>query len=280
MISASMFELLRGRFADIHHGAVGDDGHLLAGPHDVALADGHLVVPLGHVALGVRAPRHRGFVRVAVEGSVVDALRLEEDDRVIVFDGRDQQALGIVGIARHHHFHAADVREDGLGTLRVRLATANAAAAGRADHDRRGEIAGAAITDARELARDLVHRRVDVVGELDLGDRLQPVHGHADGRGHDAALGDRRIEHALIAVFSLQAIGDAEHATKIANVFSHDDDGRISRHHHIHGGVQGLDHVHLRHGQSTLATSPSSALSLISSASCSLCRRRFSGNSL
>ena len=166
-------ELLRRRLADVDHRAVGDDGHLLARPHDLALADRHLVVTLGHLALGVRAPRHRGLVGVAVERSVVDALGLEEDDRVVVFDGRDQQALGVVGIAGHHHFHAADVREDRLGTLRMRLAAADAAAAGRADHHGRGEIAGAAIADARELARDLVHGRIDVVGELDFGDGLR-----------------------------------------------------------------------------------------------------------
>ena len=195
----------------------------------------------------MRAPGHRGFVRVAVEGPVVDALGLEKDDRVVVFDGRDQQALRVVGIARHHHFHAADVREDGLGTLRVRLPAADAAAARRADHDGRGEIAGAAITDARQLARDLVHGRVDVVGELDFGDGLQAVHRHADGRGDDAAFGDRRVEHAMFAVLSLQAVGDAEHAAEIAHVFAHDDHGRVARHHDVHGGVQGLDHVHLRH---------------------------------
>ena len=201
----------------------------------------------------MRAPRHRGFVRVAVERPVVDALRLEEDDRVVVFDGRDQQALRVVGIRRHHHFHAADVREDGFGTLRMRLPAADAAAAGRADHDRRREITGAAIADAREFARDLVHGRIDVVGELDLGDGLQAVHRHADGRGDDAAFGDRRVEHAMFAVLSLQAVGDAEHAAEVTHVFAHHDHRRIARHHHVHGGVQGLDHVHLCHG----ATPPS-----------------------
>ena len=171
MISASRFELLRRGLAHVHHGAVGHDGDLRAFAHDVALADGHGVVALGHVALGMRAPWHRRFVRVAVEGAVVDALGLEEDDRVVVLDGCDQQALGVVGIRRHHHLHAADVREDGLGTLRMRLAAADAAAAGRAHHHGRGEVTGRAVTDARQLAGDLVHRRVDVVGELDLRHR-------------------------------------------------------------------------------------------------------------
>jgi hypothetical protein len=55
----------------------------------------------------------------------------------------------------------------------VRLAAADAAAARRADRDRRVEFAAGAIADARQLADDLVVGRIDVVGELNLGDRAQ-----------------------------------------------------------------------------------------------------------
>ena len=70
---------------------------------------------------------------------------------------------------------------------------------------------------------DLVVRRIDVVGELDLGDRPQAVDRHADRGGDDAALGDRRIEHAVLAVLALQAVGDAEHAAEVADVLAHHD---------------------------------------------------------
>ncbi len=54
---------------------------------------------LGHLALPVRRPRQRRPVGVAVERAVIEPLRLEEYDRVVVLDRADQQALGVVGIA-------------------------------------------------------------------------------------------------------------------------------------------------------------------------------------
>jgi len=77
-------------------------------------------------------------------------------NRIIILDAGDQQAFGIEGIGGHDDLNAADMREYTLGTLRMRLAAANAAAAGRADGDRREEIAGAAIADACQLADDLI----------------------------------------------------------------------------------------------------------------------------
>ena len=130
----------------------------------------------------------------------------------------------------------------------MRLAAADAAAAGRAHRHRRVELAGAAIADARELAHDLVVGRIDVVGELDLGDGPQAVDRHADRRGDDAAFRDRRIEHAVLAVFALQPVGDAEHAAEVADVLAEDDDRRIALEHDVHRRIQRLDHVHLRHG--------------------------------
>jgi hypothetical protein len=41
-----------------------------------------------------------------------------------------------------------------------------------------------------------------------------------------AALGDRRIEHAMFAVLALQPVGRAEHAAEIADVLAHEDHGR------------------------------------------------------
>ena len=163
-----------------------------AAAHDIGLAQRHFVIAFLHLALRVGAPRDSRLGGIAVEGAVVQPLGLEEHHRIIVLDGGDQQALGIVGIRRHHHFDAADVRENPFRTLRVRLAAANAAAAGRANGHRREELPGAAIADARQFAADLIEARINVVGELNFRDRAQAVHAHADGGGDDAALGDRR----------------------------------------------------------------------------------------
>src|SRR5688572_28322472 len=98
----------------------------------------------------------------------------------------------------------------------MRLPAADAAAARHAHRDGREEFPRAAVTQARKLAHDLVVSGIDIVRELNLRDRTQAVDPHAYGRGDDSAFGDRGIEHALSAVFLLQAFGDAEHAAEIA----------------------------------------------------------------
>src|SRR5579871_6828056 len=102
----------------------------------------------------------------------------------------------------------------------MRLAAANTAAAGCAYRDGSGELTRAAIPQARELADHLVERGIDVVRELDLGDRLQSIDTHADRGRHDPALRDRRIEYAMLPILSLQAVGDTEDAAEIADILA------------------------------------------------------------
>ena len=175
MISASM-PLSAGRgLAHEDHRAVGQHRHVAAGPEHRGRVERHRVMALGHLAHGVRRPGHHRLVVVAVERAVVEALGLEKDHRVVVLDRGDQQALGVVGVGRHHGAQAADMREQRLRALAVGLAAVDAAAAGHADRDRRGEVAGRAVAQARRLGDDLVGGRVEVVGELDLDHRAQAV---------------------------------------------------------------------------------------------------------
>ncbi len=231
----------------MHERAVGHDRELVAFADDIGFAQRHRVMPLRHLALRVRCPGYGGLVRVAVERAVVDAFRLEEDDRVVRLDRADQEALGVIRIRRHHGHDAADVGEYGLGALRVRLAAADAAAARRAHRDRREEFAAGTVAEARELADDLVETGIDVVGELDFRNRPQAVDAHADRRADDAAFGNRRVDYAVIAVLALQPVGAAKHAAEVADVFAQHDDGRVLVHHDVERRADGLDHVHLGH---------------------------------
>ena len=172
---------------------------------------------------------------MAVEGAVIEPLGLQEDHRIVVLDGRDQQALGVVGRGRDHHLQAGDMGEHRLGALAVGLAAEDAAAIGHADRHRRGELAGRAVAHARGLRDDLVEGRIDVVGELDLDTGAQAIGAHADGGGDDAALADRRIEAARQAVFLLQALGGAEDAAEIADILAEDEHVGVARQHHVHG---------------------------------------------
>jgi hypothetical protein len=60
-----------------------------------------------------------------------------------------------------------------------------------------------AVPQPRRLGNQLVETGVDVVGELDLGNRPQTVRPHPDGDADDPALGDRRVENACRAVLGL-----------------------------------------------------------------------------
>ena len=69
----------------------------------------------------------------------------------------------------------------------------------------------------------------------------------------DAAFADRRVEAARHAVFLLQAFRRAEDAAEIADVFAEDEHVRIARQHHVHGGIERLDHVHRGHDQTPIS---------------------------
>ena len=77
---------------------VGHDGKRFPTASNRCLPQRHGVIALRHFGERMTRPRLRGLVRLPIERTIVDALGLEKDDRIIVFNGRDQHALGIVGI--------------------------------------------------------------------------------------------------------------------------------------------------------------------------------------
>ena len=80
------------------------------------------------------------------------------------------------------------------------------------------------VAHLRELADDLVVRRVDEAVELDLADRPVAAQGQADRRADDAGLGERGVDDAVLAEVLLQAVGDPEDAAELADVLAHDQD--------------------------------------------------------
>ena len=86
------------------------------------------------------------------------------------------------------------------------------AADGDAQHQRRGESAVGAPADGGQLIANLHHGGPDVIEELNLGDRLQPARGHADGAADDAASASGVLKHALRAELRFAARGDFENA--------------------------------------------------------------------
>src|ERR1700722_10354699 len=193
-------------------------------------------------------PRDGRLLRVAGEWAVIEPFRFEKDDRIVVLDRGDQETFSVVGIGGDDGLEAGDVREQGLGTLAMRLPAIDAAAARHADHDRSEELAARAVAQPRRLRHDLVVAGIDIVGELDLGDHPKPIGAHADRHAHDSGFVDRRVEAARLAILALQPIGAAKHAAEIADVLTEHDDVLVLGHLAIHRVADRLDHRHARHG--------------------------------
>ena len=91
-----------------------------------------------------------------------------------------KQPLRIERVRRAHDLQPWNVREERLGRLRVVVPALDAAADRHAHDDRRRVLAAGAIAELGQLVHDLIEGGIDVVAELDLRDRPQPVQGHPD----------------------------------------------------------------------------------------------------
>ena len=68
--------------------------------------------------------------------------------------------------------------------------------------------------------RELLHRWIRVLAELDLRDRHQTGERHADRSTNDAFLGEARIEHARLAELLLQAERGRVHPTFASDILT------------------------------------------------------------
>src|SRR5215211_8927878 len=211
--------------------SVGDDREVRPLPMDPGLAERDVVVVVGYVLFY----------------EAVRSLVLEEEDGVGVADGALQQSLGVGGEGRGDDLQArgvAEVRLDALGVVE-----------GAAGHDAVGSPDGygyvpravRAVVEAGGFAGDLVERRRDEVGELDLGYGAHPVHGEAYRGAYDQAFGQRRIHHPGRTELLLEALRDPEHPAGPAHVLAHDHHGLVGAHLLGQPLVDGLQQVLLGH---------------------------------
>src|SRR5687768_1571851 len=117
--------------------------------------------------------------------------------------------------------------EEGLHTLGVVEPAVHASPKRCSNDERAAELAIGAVADLGCLVHDLIEGRVDVIGELHLGDRLQPVHRGADRESGDAKLGERGRDDAGLAEPLLETVSRAEDPAVLAYFFSRHGDGRV-----------------------------------------------------
>ena len=224
-----------------HHTADRDHRDMLALAHERRFAERDRVVAL----------RDRAFARV-------ERLVLEEHHRVVVADRREHQALGIVGVGGHDHLearHGGDQRVHRLAVLRAHV---HASAGGGADDDGAGGLAAEHVAELRGLVEDLIEAHTEEIREHELGHRTHAGERRAIGGADDRGLGDRGVDHAVLAELRQQAFGDPEHpARRVAlaggaaraarDILAEDDHAGIACHLEVQGLVDRIAHGKLSH---------------------------------
>src|SRR3546814_16502264 len=105
----------------MNHGAIAKNGKRLPFPYYPRLAQVDAIIAIRHVGLRIPCPVLRGAVIVPVERAVIDALGLEEDDRIIVFNGRDQQTFGDIRGGWNDSLDTRHMGEDTCGARAMGL---------------------------------------------------------------------------------------------------------------------------------------------------------------
>ena len=223
-IDAELFEFRRGGERLVHHASEADDRVVRAAAHHVGLADGH----------GVGLFRHRPHhgQRHLVE---------HHDHRVVVARGADDQPLGVVGRAGHHHLQAGQVADPSLQALAVLGGEAGAGAGHAEDGDRQRGPPAEHVAHLGELVGDLVHAFAHEVHEHHVDDRAAAGGGGADAEADDALLGNRRIKHPVRAEFLQDAVVVAVHAAGFGDVLAGHEGVRLFLHHRAHAFGDGGD---------------------------------------
>src|SRR5258707_1579468 len=122
-------------------------------------------------------------------------------------------------------------------------ATAAVGADGDADHRANGELALAEITGFGDLGHQLVEPGIDIIGELDLDDRLGANSAHPYGGADDISLLDGRIEYPVITELFGQGSRLSEDAAKpAADILTIKQDFRMIGHDLTDRKKGGVDH--------------------------------------
>ena len=169
-------EPLRRLHSLVEGGSDGEDRQVVTIALDVGLTDGDLVILLGNLL-------------AELLGLAVDALALEEDDRIVAAEGRGHESLGIVGGDREADLEPRDMRDQGAPVLRVLGAVL---AADRDPYDHRHlDLAPGHALPLGELVEDLVPGAAEEVAIHELYQRPAALHAVANCGSGDGCLGDR-----------------------------------------------------------------------------------------
>ena len=194
------------------HRGIGDDGDIGAGAFHVGLADRHDIV----------------FRRQNRLHAPIEELVLEINHRVGIADRRLQESLGVIRCGRSDDFEPRRMKEPAFRAFRMERPAVHPAAKWRAD-DQRHRRAPTIVVLGRHLG-DLIEGAGDKIGELHLHDGAHAHHSRADRGSHEPGLGQRRVQHAPLAVLFLEAFRNPERAAVRPDVLPHEKHPLVAGH--------------------------------------------------
>ena len=92
----------------------------------------------------------------------------------------------------------------------------------------------------KNLERQVQRERISAADKQDALARLSGSTDHA-------ALGDWGVQNSMFAVFALQTLGTSKYTAEVTDVLAHQDYVGVALQHVVHGRVERLHHIHLRH---------------------------------
>ena len=141
----------------------------------------------------------------------IQALVLEEQDRVRITDGRGEQPDDVARVRRGDDLQAGHRHRPVLHRLRMLGAEAQPGPVGAADDERQLNLAVGHVPALGHLVGDQVPADREEVAEHDLGDRPQAGHRGAHRGAEDGLLADRGVADPLRAELLEQARGGLGH---------------------------------------------------------------------
>lgn len=209
-----------------------NDGDVLTRALDLGLADRQ------HKVLRERLGRHG-------EGGTVEDLVFQEHNRVRVPDGRLEQATSILRAVGADNLEARHLAVPRGVVLRVLRSDTGGSTVGATEHDRRAQDTRGHVVLLGAGVEDLVHRLHGKVERHELADWTQPGKCSTDGQTGEASLGDRRVNHAVLAELVKQTTGDFVRAVVAGDLLTQQEHVRVALHLLLHGRVERIAHTHL-----------------------------------
>jgi len=159
------------------------------------------------------------FAEVAIEKGV-----LHEADGVVVTDGGDHEALGIISGGGTDDLETGGVRQEILGRVGVGRADIRAAVGRAADNHRDIDESARHVADAAGIVDDLIKADIGEAPEHELDHRPQTHHGRTDAEAQEGRLADRGVDDPLGAEALPEPLGDFVGAVVLGDLLTHQKD--------------------------------------------------------